>query len=239
MPDLALANLLGIPVLDLQKTLEILLDFGVADRDKNGALINRRMIRDEKLRKIRSESGKKGGNPALVAPPETKDESVLLNQIPTTPLKQIPTPSSSSSSSGLNTESLKDLNLVGSAAEIAAESAPEKPTPKRKVGSRIPDTFNLTSEMRKWAAEKRPDVDPVFETERFVNHWRAKAGKDATKLDWRLTWNNWILGARAINGVNTNGNGQFKPKPSAADIILNRPYRSNPDSPQGETGSDG
>lgn len=35
------------------------------------------------------------------------------------------------------------------------------------------------------------DVDTA--TERFVNHWRAKAGKDATKLDWLATWRNWLI----------------------------------------------
>ena len=74
-----------------------------------------------------------------------------------------------------------------------------QPTPSKKKssprGSRIPDEFLLTSEMRSWAKEKRPDVDVTLETEKFVNYWRSKAGKDAVKLDWRLTWNNWILRA--------------------------------------------
>lgn len=30
--------------------------------------------------------------------------------------------------------------------------------------------------------------------ERFRNHWTAKSGKDATKLDWAATWRNWVLG---------------------------------------------
>ena len=92
MPDDALARLLGLDKQKLNQTLSILIEFGVAQRcDETGALMNRRMVRDEALSKIRAESGKKGGNP------------VLLNQNPkqkpTTPDNQKPTPSSSSSSS--------------------------------------------------------------------------------------------------------------------------------------------
>ena len=92
MPDDALARLLGLDKQKLNQTLSILIDFGVAQRcQETGALMNRRMVRDEALSKIRAESGKKGGNP------------VLLNQNhkqnPTTRLNQNPTPSSSSSTS--------------------------------------------------------------------------------------------------------------------------------------------
>jgi hypothetical protein len=88
MPEDALARLLGLDKQILTTTLTTLLTYGVASRcDESGAIICRRMIRDENLRKIRANAGKMGGNP------------VLLKQNPTTHLKQIPTPSSSSSSS--------------------------------------------------------------------------------------------------------------------------------------------
>lgn len=60
-------------------------------------------------------------------------------------------------------------------------------------GTRIPDTFIVTAEMRSWATESAPHVDVNRATEMFVNYWRAKAGRDATKLDWILTWRNWLL----------------------------------------------
>lgn len=81
-----------------------------------------------------------------------------------------------------------------------AEAAP--PTPKR--GTRIPDVFLLTSEMKAWGKERRPSLDLVLETEKFVNHFRSLTGRTATKMDWRLTWNNWILNARE------NGNGKSR-----------------------------
>lgn len=65
-----------------------------------------------------------------------------------------------------------------------------------KKASRLPDKFMLTADLRAYAAEKRPGVDVTLETEKFCNYWRAKPGKDGTKLDWGATWKNWILNAR-------------------------------------------
>src|SRR5215467_5862685 len=39
---------------------------------------------------------------------------------------------------------------------------------------------------------------------KFRNYWTAKAGKDATKLNWGRTWQNWVLNAKERN----HGNGQ-------------------------------
>lgn len=101
MPDAALARILGLDNQTLTKTLTTLLDYGVASRDPDsGALISRRMVRDEGIRKVRTEAGKKGGNPALLnQKPTTKDK-----QKPTTRVKQIPTPSSSTSVSISSTD---------------------------------------------------------------------------------------------------------------------------------------
>lgn len=71
---------------------------------------------------------------------------------------------------------------------------PPSPAPSKK-GTRVPDPFLITDDMRRYASEKRSDVDVTLETEKFVNYWQAKAGKDATKIDWPATWRNWILGA--------------------------------------------
>jgi hypothetical protein len=92
MNEDALARLLGLDKQTLTTTITTLLTTGVASREAGtGALMCRRMVRDEKLSEIRRDSGKKGGNPAL------------LNQNQTTLHKQTsnqkPTPSSSSSTS--------------------------------------------------------------------------------------------------------------------------------------------
>lgn len=66
----------------------------------------------------------------------------------------------------------------------------------RKRGTRIPDDFQVTPEMVAYAREKCPNVDGALETEKFINYWTAKTGKDATKLDWVATWKNWMLRAQ-------------------------------------------
>lgn len=81
---------------------------------------------------------------------------------------------------------------------------------KARKGTRIPDTFLLTAEMREWGTKRRPDVDLLLETELFCNHFRAAPGQRGTKLDWILTWKNWILKAKGQgNGKSQghNGNG--------------------------------
>jgi len=74
----------------------------------------------------------------------------------------------------------------------------------RTKGSRISEPFLLTAEMRTYAATKRPEVDVGLETEKFCNYWRAKPGREGTKLDWIATWKNWILNARTNGTTNRN-----------------------------------
>lgn len=66
----------------------------------------------------------------------------------------------------------------------------------RKRATRIPDDFRPSPAVRDDMAAKRPEVDLELETEKFRDYWAAKAGKDATKLDWDATWRNWIRNAR-------------------------------------------
>lgn len=90
MPDEALARLLGLDKQILTKTVTTLIEYGVASRSEDGALVNRRMVRDENLRVIRQNAGKLGGNPVLVKQNATKIQNEL---------NQKSTPSSSSSTS--------------------------------------------------------------------------------------------------------------------------------------------
>lgn len=62
----------------------------------------------------------------------------------------------------------------------------------RKRGTRIPEPFMLTTEMREWAAAEVPTADAEASTRRFVDYWRAESGAKATKLDWIATWRNWL-----------------------------------------------
>lgn len=96
IPESALARLLGLDNQILTTTLTTLLDFAVATkRPLDGAIICRRMVRDEELSKIRKVVGKLGGNPNLV----NQISTTQVNQNSTTRVNQISLSSSSSSSS--------------------------------------------------------------------------------------------------------------------------------------------
>lgn len=70
--------------------------------------------------------------------------------------------------------------------DSAASPPPEKP----KKATRIPIPFEITAEMRAWAAEKASGVDLDAATEEFVDYWVGVGGQRGTKLDWVATWRN-------------------------------------------------
>lgn len=75
------------------------------------------------------------------------------------------------------------------------------PAEDRRRGTRIPEDFDLSADRERWAHERCPGLDVVLHHERFVNHWRAKTGRDATKLDWDATWRNWMLREHAARPI--------------------------------------
>ena len=62
-------------------------------------------------------------------------------------------------------------------------------------GSRLARDWALPKGWGDWALAKYPhwtaDIVRSIATQ-FRNHWVAKSGKDATKLDWQATWENWV-----------------------------------------------
>lgn len=90
-----------------------------------------------------------------------------------------------------------------------ASAMPPAPTgeakPAQKRGTRLPEDFAVTDDMRAWFAENCRGVDGPRETEKFRNYWRAKSGKDATKIDWPATWRNWMLTAAERAGPSARG----------------------------------
>lgn len=95
----------------------------------------------------------------------------------------------------------------------AAAANDAKPETSKK-GTRLPDKFFVTSEMREWARVKQPDVDLNIETEKFCNHFRSQPGQKGVKLDWALTWKNWILNAKVKNGTKP-----YTQKRTDADVL--------------------
>lgn len=101
---------------------------------------------------------------------------------------------------------------------------------RAKRGTRIPDDFAVTAEMVAWARENAPYVDGKLQTTKFINYWRAKAGRDATKVDWVATWQNWFLKAQedaeASGRIPIPAQSQGDPRPDwCGDLACNEKTR--------------
>jgi hypothetical protein len=53
----------------------------------------------------------------------------------------------------------------------------------------IPDDFHLNDTMRRWVASTFPGLNPDFETEQFISHFRAEGRR---KRNWHDAWQKWI-----------------------------------------------
>lgn len=188
MPDDALARVLGLDKQNLSSSLTTLLTYGVASRDEEtGALICRRMVRDEEIRQIRSNAGKQGGNPVLLKQNPTKHPS-KTEANGKQAVKQNPTPSSSSSSSS------SIIERDGADAPPTPNTASGTAQSKTKATS-FPDPFPISDAMAAWAAENVPGVPLKLETEKMVDYYRNQDGKKAVKKDWVAAWRNWMRNA--------------------------------------------
>jgi len=91
---------------------------------------------------------------------------------------------------------------------INSNSSSEGP---RKRGTRLSEDWMPSEEVIQQMSSERPDVDLRMEHRKFIDYWKAKTGKDATKLDWDATFRNWIRNARTaphlkavVNGMATS-----------------------------------
>lgn len=74
---------------------------------------------------------------------------------------------------------------------IREEKSREEPTTSlrsvERASKRCPDSFEVTAEMRDWAASEAPGVNVDRETDKFRDYTFSKA-----RNDWPATWRNWI-----------------------------------------------
>lgn len=89
---------------------------------------------------------------------------------------------------------LSMLHVAGGMEQVSG-AAPSADAPKPRRATRLPEDWAPTEVDIDWQRKKNiSDAVARREFERFVNYWRAK-GSNATKLDWSLTWHNWLLDA--------------------------------------------
>lgn len=90
---------------------------------------------------------------------------------------------------------------VGTDAGQTRDTEQEREEVKKKEsgaprGTRLPEGFVFPEEWLVWAENKKrwSRADAVEESELFCLHWQTKAGQDARKTNWFLTWQKWITG---------------------------------------------
>ena len=177
MPDSVIARRLGLDNQTTNQILTTLLTYGVASRrEADGALFCRRMVKDEKLRQVRTASGKKGGNPLLL--------NQTAKQKPTTGVKQIPTPSFSTSTSLTSSEEegvAAEAAPLAPLSENAAEGVGQKASAARPKDAAPP----TLAQVQAYAAEQHPaSPDAQAEAAAFCDHYASNGWRVSGKPLW-------------------------------------------------------
>ena len=162
------ARMVGESPTTVVKLMTELEDANVFSRGEDGSIYSRRMVKDERIRNVRADAGRLGGNPNLL---KQKDKQIKKQEVEQTAEQNI-TPSSSTS---VISTSLRSVEMRA---------------------SRLPADWSLPDEWRAWALTERPDLNPERTAASFADYWRGKAGKDGRKADWLATWRNWVRNER-------------------------------------------
>jgi hypothetical protein len=113
------------------------------------------------------------------------------------------------------TDALPDTPSTSDRVVVSTSLSPSQPSthnpqpatpipaaPRAPRGTRLPEDWRPSAEEVQWARGRGiPDEQSRSETEKFINFWLAKSGKDATKLDWTRTWRNWLITATERDGL--------------------------------------
>ena len=105
-----------------------------------------------------------------------------------------------------------------------APAQPSTPKPKTTRGTRLPDDWKLPKAWGEWALAEFPSwtAEVVrLEADKFADHWRAKAGKDACKTDWQATWRNWCRSdiAQRARPASAAVHSDWRQNPTFAGVI--------------------
>lgn len=147
---------------------------------------NKRMQREveraENISGVRSIAGRRGYQARAK---QLLDTCLATASTPTPTLTITPTP----------TPTIKDQRHLVAASGSPLPTKPVLQKQPPKIGTRLPENWQLPDEWKDWALAVRQDWTPqgvVRESLTFRDFWTAKSGKDATKVNWLATWRLWI-----------------------------------------------
>lgn len=177
----------GLNARETQALLNELLEAGAARMTPEGMIFSKRMVADERLRNVRADAGRLGGNPLLLAKKVKQTD------------KQNTTPSSSSSSS---TSVQEKAPTELPASSLRSDPAPPPPFDGKNAQAlngksvvalspqwELPEAWGVDAEALGW--EPR---EVLFEAEKFRQYWTAGKGTGTRRAvkSWRQTWSNWL-----------------------------------------------
>lgn len=181
-----IARSVGESAAVINKLMAELRAAGVFSVTENGSIYSRRMVKDERLRNVRAESGRLGGNPSLLNQKVIQKDNQTSKQAP----KQIPTPSSSSSvnpnSSSLRSEELPPF--AGKKKTFAVWLADAKAKGEKAISDYRPvwdyaERVGIAADWIEIAWIKfrdRYESDPTYKGKKYI--------------DWRRTFLNAVEG---------------------------------------------
>jgi uncharacterized protein YdaU (DUF1376 family) len=100
--------------------------------------------------------------------------------------------------------------------ESSPNGEPKKAASPR--GSRLPPEWQLSLDDEAWALEQGMSRERIARAAlKFKNYWLSRS-RDAARLDWSLTWQNWVI--KDLEDIErSKGNGHARqPKRTTADI---------------------
>ncbi len=175
-----IALLIATPPETVATAVAELLDRGVCDRRKNGVLVSRRMVRDEKRARNARANGKIGGNPALTKKPGNSDGSggwdnpgVKPGVKPQRPEARGQSPEDSPNGE-CRTRGRKARDLDGLKAR----------TPRARKLAR---NWKPSAADRAWATDRLGFTETTLDvqTAEFVNYW---TGRGDARDGWSEVW---------------------------------------------------
>lgn len=89
--------------------------------------------------------------------------------------------------------SVRDLSALPDPTRPDPVPSPtEKERGAAKRGTRLPRDWRPSSDLMLELRQQRTDLDLDQVLQDFSDYWHAKAGKDAVKVDWSLTFRSWV-----------------------------------------------
>lgn len=109
-----------------------------------------------------------------------------------------------------NSRSSEEVRVTPTRPDPIPKGIEGTPAPKR--ASRINETWMPSKETVEKLSKEFPHIDQKMEHKKFVDHWLASSGRNATKLDWEATYRNWIRRSAEYNPAPQTGSSPWDQK---------------------------